>query len=484
MTATAGADQRTGRAAPSADSAAARGWTGADTALAVALFLGAAIWFHWLAAGASTQGVLTGEEASITHRDTLALRLGWQPSVWSTNVGAQLYYWAAGHLSSDYGLFYARPWKALGTALLAPLVFGTARRRLACRRGPAALAAVLTVALPGVSMLAWVAIETPLDVVVGLAALLVVTSSRRGWWAGPTIAGLAVSTYTAGLAGAAAVVLVALSRIRGWRDAVAVAAGVAGGLAIVLAPLAWWSNGGIVVTGGGRAGADPAQAGAHLAEMLGYAVRSGASYYYFSDLPALGGPVIAVVLLAGAAVATWSRPALVWPWAAALGASLVLYAVSSGVPGTRRLVLAVVVLALLAGVGLDVVLAGRLPALVAAVVTVVAAVAVVAPLVGPTTTWRAQVASGERPLPIDWPFPLDPGGDQTSTLARLAEDLRAGRLTVDQVGDGWGGTRTLAMLYMLDERNGRTPPLTPADVLAYYRVSEDCPPLDGTACSR
>lgn len=480
------AEERVGfrsRGLPTTPSSTSPAWDRADVVLVAVLFVVAASWFLWLASGASAQGVITGEEASITHRDALALRLGWQPSVWSTNVGAQFFYWAAGHLDPDYGLLYARKWKAVATALLSPLLYVVARRRLGCGRSAATAAAIAGVALPGVSMLAWVGIETPLDVVVGVAAVYVATSSRRWWWAGLGLAGLAVSFYTAGLASAVAVVTVALLRCRSGRDALLAGLGAAVGLGLVLAPLLWWRNGGVVVTGGGRAGAAWDQSGEHVLELARYAVDSGSSYYYFSDLPVLGGPVVAAILLAGVLLALrrWRR---LWPWMLAMAASLCLYTISSGVPGSRRVVLAVVGVALCAAVGADVV--GRTGARYLSVsrwaVPIAVAIGIVVPLVASTATWRSDVESGRRPLPIDWTFPVDSGGDQSSTLARLAAELRSGQLDVDQVGDGWGGTRTLAMLFMLDERAGRVPPLTPADILGYYRRSADCPPLDGPTC--
>ena len=104
-----------------------------DVVVGLALAVGAAAWNLWFAAGASAQGVITGEEASVDHRDTLALSLHWQPSIWSTNAGSQLFYLLAGHLTPDYGLFYARPVKALAMALLPVLLYVVARRRLGCR---------------------------------------------------------------------------------------------------------------------------------------------------------------------------------------------------------------------------------------------------------------------------------------------------------------------------------------------------------------
>ncbi|GAA4803119.1 hypothetical protein GCM10023200_45430 [Actinomycetospora chlora] len=473
---------------PSPAPRAPHGWGRGDVVVTVLLVAVALVWFHWLAAGASAQGVITGEEASISHRDALALRLGWQPSIWSTNVGGQLFFWLAGHLDPDYGLLYARKWKAAATALLPAVVYLVARRRLACGRPAGAVAGVLAVVVPGVAMLAWVGIETPLDVVAGLAAVYAATSRTRWWWLGLPLAGVAVSCYTAGLAVAAVVLLPAVLRVRGVRDGARAVLGLALGLAVLFVPLLWWRNGGIVVTGGGRAGADPGAVGEHLRQLADYAFVSGSSYYYVAELPLFGSALAAAVLLAGAVAGVALRPRPTWPWAAVGLASLALYAVSSGVPGARRVVVAVAVVALLAGVAVDalvraVAAAPRRGVLVAGrVVLAVAVASLVAVPAGAVAGWRGEIAAGAVALPRDWPFPVDPGGTQTTTLQRLDADLRTGRLDVRAVGDGWGGTRTLAMLYVLAERTGRVPPLTPRQLLDYYRVSEDCPPLDGPAC--
>ena len=409
------------------------GWTRIDLVIVVVLGIVAAAWFLSLAAAASAQGVLTGEETSITQRDGLALAIGWQPSVWSTNAGAQLYYWIAANLDPDFGLLYARKWKAVGTALLAPLLYVAARRRLGCGRVAGVGAAGLVVLLPGVAVMAWLAIETPLDTVLGVAALLVVTSARRWWPVGLVIVGAAVSFYTAALAWAVVVAAVALWRIDGVRVGAGVVLAALGGLAVVLAPLAWWDNGGIVVTGGGREGSDPAAIPGHLVELGHYLARSGSSYYYFADLPMLAGLLPALVLVLAAAVALVRRARAAWPWAAVAVVAVGLYAVSSGVPGSRRLVAVVVVLALLGAAGAEIVVhavrgpagrsRGRLVAAMAA--ALVLALVVVLPAATGLRSWRADMRAGTPSLPLDWPFPVDPGGTETTTLARLDGELRA-----------------------------------------------------------
>ena len=150
-----------------------------DVLLALALAVGAAAWFLWIAAGPTAQGVLTGEEASVADRDALALALHWQPSVWSTNAGAQLFYAVTGHVTGlPRGLHALLPAHGEGARLgpARPAGVVVARRRLGCGPTAATLGAVLVVLVPGVTSLAWVAIETPLDAVAGMAALYLATS--------------------------------------------------------------------------------------------------------------------------------------------------------------------------------------------------------------------------------------------------------------------------------------------------------------------
>ena len=456
----------------------------ADVLLALALTVGAAAWFLWIAAGPTVQGVLTGEEASVAHRDALALALHWQPSVWSTNAGAQLFYALTGHVTGlvgDYTLFSPRTAKAVASALLAPLAYVVARRRVGCGPTAATLGAVLVVLVPGVTSLAWVAIETPLDAVAGMAALYVATS-RRWWWPlGGVLAGASVSLYTAGLAWAFAVAVVLLARVRRPTDALLAVLGIAAGVGVVAAPLAWWRNGGVVVTGGGRDGIELGAVGARLAEIGSYAVRSGSSYYYATGIPVLGGVVPAAVLAAGALVAAIGRFRAVWPWLLVAAGAVGLYAISSGVPGARRIVALAVVAGLLGGVAVDV-LARRRPVWTALLAAATVA-AVAAPMAVGLVAWREELARGERVMTADWPLPVAPGATAASTLADLDAALRAGRLSVAQVGDGWGGTRTLALLYLLDARHGRPPPFGADQLIAYYATTPDCRALDGPACA-
>lgn len=464
-----------------------------DVVAPIVLFAAAAAWNLWFAAGATAQGVLAGEEMSITQRDTLALSLHWQPSIWSTNAGSQFFYLVSGYLTPHYDLFYARPVKAVAMAFLPVLLYLVARRRLACGPATAVIGAVVATVLPGTTTVAWVGTENGLEALWGVAALYVATSPRRLWPAAPVLAAIAVSNYTAGLAWAAVVVLVCLGRVRSVRDALLVLLGGGAGTALVLSPLAWWDNGGIVVTGGGRAGAELGDWQVRLAEVGHLLVDDGGSYYWFSSQPMLASRIVAGVLAVAAVVALLRRFRATWPWFAVALAAVGLYVVSSGVPGSRRIVAVAVVAGLLLAPALDGLVRAfpttrwsprPVVATLVSVLVAAACVVVIVPAVQGGIGTRAELASGERRLPIDWPFPVDGGGTLTTTLDRLDAGLRAGTMTPDEVGDGWGGTRTLAALVSLSERNGRTPPLTTDELLAYYRTSEDCRPLDGPTLCR
>jgi hypothetical protein len=349
-------------------------------------------------------------------------------------------------------------------ALVAPLVYALARLRLGCGRPAAVLAAVVVVLLPGVAVFGPVATENGLEVVPGLAALLVATS-RRWWPFAPVLAALAVGTYTSGLAWAVAtlaVVAVAVVREpRRWWQALA---GVAAGVGVVVLPLAWWTAGPErIVVGGGRVD-DAAGDFALLARLLGV---SGESYYYFSALPALGSAVLAVVLELCVLVAC-ARWRAWWPYLAVAGATLALWAVGGNLPGTRRVIALAVVGALAAGVVADHV-AARLPGGWRPAWHLAAAAWVCVPLAVGIAGW-----AGNRPaLPLDWSAP--PGATMADGFARLDTDLRAGTVTPEQVAADTGDSRSLAMVWLLAERRGDTSDLPSRDQVVglHYRDGQD-----------
>jgi len=397
----------------------------------------------------STSSVLTGEEMSVSIRDVLfSVEERAQASIWSTNFGAPVYYWVASVLDPSYSLFSARRWKAVALAFLAPLVFLTLRRRLDCTR-PAAVFGGLTVTLlPGVAMFGWLSTENGLEAVVGAAGLLLATSDRSWWRAAPILAGTAVTTYTSGLAWAAVIVAVCAVRASrtGWRDVTLVAAALATGALVVVFPWLWWVAGPQrLVAGGGTVDGSPVDNALNLVEQLAV---SGESYYFFGDQAALGSSVIAAAVATGVVVAAWMRWWAVWPWLAVAAVTAVLWLPAGNVPGVRRAVALSVVSALVLAVLADVlyralrtpVVAGALVAGAAAVLLVLSTI-----LVG----WQAGHRSSEDTLTAD--FPIAPG-PMPITFDRYYDELVSGQTTAEQMMTERDGLRTLAVVWMLADR--------------------------------
>jgi hypothetical protein len=423
--------------------------------VAVAVLYAGALVVNLRSAAAMTTGqVLMGEEMSVSIRDVLfTVEQHAEASIWSTNVGAPLYYWVAAHLDPHYSLFSARDWKAGAMALLAPLLYLVLRRRSGCTRGAAALGGVTVVLLPGVAAFGWLATENGLEAVLGVAGLYLATTGRRGWWRlAPVLGALAISTHTAGIAWAAVIVGLCLWRaVRSTGRFEVRLLGAVGVLvvpaAIVLAPLLWWTAGpDRIVAGGG------AVDGGLLANLLNLGHElgvDGASYYYFDSAPALGSMALAVAAAVAAVVA--ARRRAVWPWLAVALITVLMWLPAGNLPGVRRAIAIPVVAALVLAVAVD---AGwrAAPRAVTAGALVAAAVAIVAPLAATTVSWQHSYATGEQQLTPD--FPMLPG-PMPATFARWDQQLRSGQLTVDDMVAHHDGLRTLAVVWMLADRSGR-----------------------------
>lgn len=399
--------------------------------------------YVWLAITAAP--VLTGEEASVSMRDTLfTVEQHTQASVWSTNFWAPVWYWLVSHLDPSYSLFTGRQAKAVALALVAPLVYATLRFRLDVRRSVAVVGGVAAALVPGVAVFAGVATENGLEAVIGLAGLLAATSRSRYFLLGPVLAGFSIGTYTSGIAWAVAIVGVVI--VRHYRNPLMYASLVAG-LGVVLFPLLWWTSGPeIIVVGGGR---DDGSGGDF--ELLWRLLSvSGESYYYFSTLPAFGTVVAVPVVVAAAVIAGWvNRDTL--PWLVVAMATLALWIPGGNLPGSRRVIALSIVGAIVVAVVMNRI---RVPVIVSGAVVLV-------PLVlGLTTDHRTA-------LPVDWPAPAGP--TMTIGFERLTEDLRAGRVTPEDVARTAQDSRSLSMVWLLADRNGDTHGLpTPEQITRLY----------------
>jgi hypothetical protein len=347
------------------------------------------------------------------------------------------------------------------------------------------LSAVVAVLLPGISAFAWLATENGLEALWGLAALYVATSRRSLWVAAPVAAGVAVSAYGAGLAWAAAVLVVCVVRIirspERLRDLLWLIVSTTAAVELVLFPLVWWRGGGVVVVGGGAAG--DAAPGAALSRLIRDLAVRGHSYYYFTSTPALGALWTAVVLGISLVVAAVRRPQI-WPWLLTVAATVAVVAFSAGPPGVRRAIAIPVVGALALGVTVDV-LVHRRGALLRASLVVAATAALVGPLAGRFVENRAALASGASAVPVDFPFPIPSGRTMPEEFAVLTAQLNAGRTTYQQVAAEREGERTLATVWLLAQRRGRdlTGLPTPSQIAELVaegpRCQHGCHPVPG-----
>jgi hypothetical protein len=402
----------------------------------------------------SANGVLTGEEMSVSIRDVLfTVEARAQASDWSTGFAAPFYYWLGSQVDHPFGLFDGRDLKAVTMALLAPLVYLVLRRRLGCTFATSAIGGSVVVLLPGVMMYGWMAIETGLDSVLGVIALLLATSPRFWWPASIVVSAVAFITYPTGAAWLLACVAIWVHRLRrvdrGPDEARGTSAAVTVAVAVVLLPYLWWTNvAPRLLTGGGTMSGDLLE---HLTTLVHQLAVNGHSYYYFGDAPGWGSPALAFGVAVCVLTAAWRRFPALWPWLLAALATVVLWLPAGNMPGLRRAIPLSIVAALVLAVALDI-LWRAIPTEAAALALGAIGAMVVLPLIGATITWQEAYRSGEHQLTADFPIAQGP---MLPTLWGYYDGLESGRLTIDQMMRDHDGARTLAVVWMLADRNGR-----------------------------
>ncbi|MDQ2709339.1 MAG: hypothetical protein M3Z25_17665 [Actinomycetota bacterium] len=440
-------------------------YTPVDVVALLALYAGSAAINLLSVRAVSPSLVLMGEEMSVSIRDVLfSINEHAQASVWSTNFGAPVYYWVAGHLDPSYSLFSARRWKAMAMALAPPVAYVAATRRLDCERVAGVLAGAAAALLPGVAMYGWLATENGLEVVAGSVGLLLATSGRRPWPAALLLAGVAVTTYTSGVAWALAIVVVCAVRAlrSSRREVVATSLALVGAIVIVVFPRLWWTSGPRrLVAGGGAFDGDVVHNAANLVRQL---AMNGSSYYFFGQQPAWGSPVLAGVIAASTVAALIVRPRVMWPWLIVAGVTVALWLPAGNVPGVRRAIALSMVAALVVAVTVDEG-AKRIRARWRPVMLAGVAELLLVPLVVSLVGWQNSYLSGRQRLVAD--FAIAPG-PMPATFARWESDLRSGRLTAQEMVVRYDGLRTLAVIWMLADRQGRdtTGLPTPAQIVA------------------
>jgi hypothetical protein len=312
-----------------------------------------------LAACASAQGWLTGEEASVAFKDVVFLHLRLQHCRFDTNLGGQVIFALAYALHPDPGLFYGRETKAVLLALAGPLVFLVARR-LDLSRAASLLSASCLLMFPGFSAFSWVAIEIGLEQFFGGLALYLALGRSIGTW---PLAGLLLGFGVLVYGGALAFVppVLALLAWRIWNEPdrrhVAAAAAALGLFGVVLtAPSFWWLNTSHLYRGGGTL--ELAGAPILFLRMLYECFYKARSYYFFSASPALGGVLLLPFLVAGLCASS-RKPRIWWPLWLLAAASVALYCISAQPTGMRRSIALVFVASLLLGLLYDTVASGR-----------------------------------------------------------------------------------------------------------------------------
>lgn len=424
---------------------------------------------------ANHQGVLTGEEASVSFRDVLFLGERIQHNPMATAFGAYAFYAVGSRVMPRVDLFFGRWWKALFMSLLPVLIF-LFGRRLGLALPGAVTAALVTGLLPPVVSFSWLATDHGLEMLFGFASLLLVSSGT-----GPilVLAGLLAGWGALMAIGTAFLPVFFLEVALFWRShrtarsALWAAAATAGVFGIMVLPTLWWTNSPTLLTGGGEL-AWPvwpllARNGCLLAQEL---VLGGGSYYYFNQAPALSNPWLALVIGAGlaAAAAQWRRW---WPVLLLGGGVLGIVLVAGGVPGIRRALILCPIAGLLAGKVVDELrdrLSGRVAPRIACVILTIFVLCLVAPPAWQACSASHQYADRTIVIPDDFEYARMPG----KTMVEVIAVLLANPALLDREPVLFTFDRMMSILHILAARNGKPAAgsATVGRIMADWRIKD------------
>ena len=411
--------------------------------LLYAIFFAAAI---TLVLAATSQGLLTKEEASSAFVNPTFLQFHLQHHVFGTNFYGYVYFWLANHIVE--GLFYGRFAKAAVMALLPCFIYLYLRKGFQFGGLPAFAAALGVSVLPGIICFSWLGVDMGIETPIGWCALwLALFDSPAAIVASSFFAALSAECYGAGV-----VFLIAVAASHWFRfhrsRRMALAAGFGLMLAVLLFPVFWWTNVQTLLTGGAG---DPTIHGSRerLVSLGTELFLRGDSYYFFSNgAPALGAAIIGLLAIAGLIAVIVRDARRAWPLILICVTSIGIYAAAGNVIGVRRVIPLVVSLAVFACL--------LLRSLAASSVLFVRAAAYISMAVWITVAAndflavRQGLASARIQLPQDFEFRVPPGQTMASTISGLLD----GSFRMPQDLAGYEPDRTLSILYVL----GKTAP--------------------------
>ena len=396
----------------------------------------------------NTSGILTGEEASVSFRDSALLPARLQHNSQATNFGGHVYYYIASYLITPLDLFFGRTASAVGMATIAPLMFLVALSALALSLPVSIGLGLLAALAPGILNYSWMATEYGLACPFALlAVLLAARPGKATAVAAAVLAGFAPLVFAPGLCFLPIVYYLIYKRhLRSPSKPWVLLAVLPFLTALVIVfPAIWWTNSNQILTGGGSL-SSPAKAWENLLQMLSECALRGGSYYYPSSYAALSSPVLWGSALLGMGVSIWKRKGL-WLWLGLFGA-VTLYVASGEMIGMRRGVPIIIFSILFAGLFWHVLFATRGWIRRGVALSIILACLIWAGV--QANSMRAQYSAGTLTMRLDFRFGMIKG----KTMSQMCDLLLKHPDFLVKNQHVFEPDRAYAILHMLATRNG------------------------------